>query len=67
MAHQTPSVRVHLVAGGFPRGTAAGHDIDYVRLRILQLLGEDQSVLASVAGDFRDIDSWLPHSNLLVT
>ena len=59
-------VRVHLVAGGFPRGSSAGHDIDYARLRILQLLSENGAV-ASVSGDFNDLDSWLPQSDLLVT
>ncbi len=59
-------VRAHLVAGGFPRGSSAGHDIDYARLRILQLLSENGAV-ASVSGDFNDLDSWLPQSDLLVT
>ena len=65
----TPSVpaRVHVVAGGFPRGSAAGHDIDYARLQILQLLQEEGRATASVAGDFTDLDSWLPKSDLLVT
>ena len=65
----TPSVpaRVHVVAGGFPRGSAAGHDIDYARLRILQLLQDEGRATASVASDFRDIDGWLPKSDLLVT
>jgi type 1 glutamine amidotransferase len=58
---------VHLVAGGFPRGSSAGHDIDYARLRILQRLQENAAVHASVSGDFGDVDSWLPKSDLLVT
>ena len=61
------SVHVHVVAGGFPRGSSAGHDIDYARLRILQLLQEDASVAASVSGDFTDVDCWLAKSDLLVT
>jgi hypothetical protein len=60
-------IRVHVVVGGFPRGSAAGHDIDYARLRILQLLQEDARVMASVSGDFNDVDNWLPKSDLLVT
>ena len=60
-------VRVHVVAGGFPRGSAAGHDMDYARLRILQLLQESARTVASVACDFTDVDSWLPKSDLLVT
>ena len=26
-------IRVHVVAGGFPPGKHAGHDIDYARMR----------------------------------
>jgi type 1 glutamine amidotransferase len=65
----TPSVpvRVHVIAGGFPRGSAAGHDIDYARLRILEILQEEGRATASVASDFSDLDSWLPKSDLLVT
>jgi hypothetical protein len=58
---------VHVVAGGFPRGSAAGHDIDYARLRILQLLQEEGRATASVASDFSDLDRLLPKSDLLVT
>ena len=32
--------RVHLITGGFPPGSPAGHDMDYARLRLLQLLKE---------------------------
>ena len=28
-------IRVHLIAGGYPPGSFAGHDMDYVRLRLL--------------------------------
>lgn len=58
--------RVHLVAGGFPPGQAAGHDHDYARLRILEML-EDREVPASVANDFTDVEKWLPLGRLLVT
>jgi len=58
--------RAHLITGGFPPGSAAGHDHDYARLRLLQLLAE-QSVPASVANDFADIEKWLPVSQLLIT
>jgi len=58
--------RAHLVAGGFPPGSSAGHDHDYARLRLLTLLDERQ-IPASVANDFADIDKWLPVSRLLVT
>jgi hypothetical protein len=58
--------RVHLIAGGFPPGSAAGHDHDYARLRLLGLLAE-QDVSASVANDFADVEKWLPVSRLLIT
>jgi type 1 glutamine amidotransferase len=63
---QNNSARAHLIAGGFPPGSAAGHDHDYARLRLLQLLAEQQ-VPASVANDFADIEKWLPVSRLLIT
>jgi hypothetical protein len=56
----------HLVAGGFPPGSMAGHDHDYARLRLLGLLAE-HGVPASVANDFADIEKWLPTSRLLIT
>jgi hypothetical protein len=60
------SDRAHLIAGGFPPGSAAGHDHDYARLRLLGLLAE-QDVPASVANDFADVEKWLPVSRLLIT
>jgi uncharacterized protein len=60
-------MRVHLVAGGFPRGSSAGHDIDYVRLRLLRLLADEEGTRVSVSNDFMDLGSWLPGSDLLVT
>jgi len=60
------SGRVHLIAGGFPPGSPAGHDHDYARLRLLTLLAE-QNVPASVANDFADVEKWLPVSDLLIT
>ena len=67
MAEPPRPIRVHLVAGGFPRGSSAGHDIDYVRLRLLQILHEKERAVVSVSNDFIDLDSWLPQSDLLVT
>lgn len=58
--------RTHLIAGGFPPGSAAGHDHDHARLRLLELLAE-QNVPASVGNDFADIEKWLPVSRLLIT
>jgi uncharacterized protein len=65
MAASQPN-RAHLIAGGFPPGSLAGHDHDYARLRLLQLLAE-REVPASVAGDFADLEKWLPTSRLLIT
>ena len=62
----TKSGRAHLIAGGFPPGSYAGHDHDYARLRLLGLLAE-RDVPASVANDFTDIEKWLPVSQLLIT
>jgi uncharacterized protein len=56
----------HLIAGGFPPGSMAGHDHDYARLRLLGLLAE-QDIPASVANDFADVEKWLPVSQLLIT
>jgi hypothetical protein len=60
------SGRVHLVAGGFPPGSSAGHDHDHARLRLLGLLAE-RDVPASVGNDFSDVEKWLPVSQLLIT
>ena len=56
---ETKSSRAHLITGGFPPGSSAGHDHDHARLRLLGLLAE-QEVPASVANDFSDIEKWLP-------
>lgn len=58
--------RAHVITGGFPRGAAAGHDHDYARLRLLEMLA-DAEVKASVANDFNDVQDWLPTSRLLIT
>ncbi len=63
---ETKSGRAHLIAGGFPPGSMAGHDHDYARLRLLGLLAE-RDIPASVANDFTDIEKWLPVSRLLIT
>jgi type 1 glutamine amidotransferase len=41
--------------------------MDYVRLRILQLLQEQPRVLSTVANDFTDIARWLPDCQFLLT
>ncbi len=66
MAEQQAGRRAHLITGGFPPGSAAGHDHDYARLRLLTLLAEAE-VPASVANDFGDIATWLPLARLLIT
>ena len=58
--------RAHLITGGFPPGSSAGHDHDHARLQLLGLLAE-QDVPASVANDFADIEKWLPATRLLIT
>ena len=65
MAAATGS-HVHLITGGFPPGSAAGHDQDYARLRLLTLLAES-GIPASVGNDFADVGKWLPVSRLLIT
>jgi type 1 glutamine amidotransferase len=65
MAESTPD-RAHVIAGGFPPGSPAGHDHDYARSRLLGLLAEAE-VPASVGNDFTDLEKWLSSSKLLVT
>lgn len=60
-------IRVHLVAGGFPPGSPAGHDMDYARMRLLAILAENAQVQATVSNDFEDIAKWLPGCRLLIT
>lgn len=60
-------VRVHVITGGFPPGAPAGHDMEYARLRLLQLLQEYPQVSTTVANDFTDIARWLPGCQLLLT
>ena len=63
---ETKPGRAHLITGGFPPGSYAGHDHDYARLRLLGLLAE-RDIPASVANDFADVEKWLPVSRLLIT
>jgi hypothetical protein len=62
----TDASHAHLIAGGFPPGSYAGHDHDYARLRLLGLLAE-RDIPTSVASDFADIEKWLPLSRLVIT
>jgi type 1 glutamine amidotransferase len=63
----TKGSQVHLIAGGFPPGTSAGHDMDYARMRLLELLQESRGTRATVSNDFADLQRWLPASQLLIT
>jgi type 1 glutamine amidotransferase len=66
MARQKP-VRVHLIAGGYPPGSFAGHDMDYVRLRLLGMLQENPQLLTTTANDYSDVSKWLAGSDFLIT
>jgi hypothetical protein len=66
MAQQTQK-RAHLIAGGFPPGSFAGHDIDYTRLRLLEMLKDSGGFATTVSNDFTDIEKWLPGCEMLVT
>ena len=61
-------VRVHLIAGGFPVGSAAGHDHDWIRTQLTSMLTTDAvGVQLSHAMDFSDVEKYLPGSSFLVT
>jgi uncharacterized protein len=57
--------QVHLIVGGYPPGASAGHDMDYARVRLLNLL--QGSSHATVSNDFADLERWLPASQMLIT
>jgi len=59
--------RAHLIVGGFPLGSHAGHDMEYARLRLLGLLSDRSDVYATVSGDYADLARWLPAAQLLIT
>ena len=58
--------RAHVIVGGFPKGALQGHDMDYARLRMLELL-EQNEVLATVDNDFHGVEEYLPETKLLIT
>ena len=60
------TLHAHLVTGGFPIGSSAGHDMDFVRLELLNLL-YDAHYSSTVANDFSDIEARLERSNFLLT
>ena len=51
--------RAHLITGGYPAGSDAGHDVNYARLRLLEILAERDGLEVTFAMDFRDIGRWL--------
>ena len=67
MANSLKPIKAHVITGGFPPGMPAGHNMDYARLRILQLLQKHSHLLATVANDFTGIARWLPDCQLLIT
>lgn len=58
--------RAHIITGGFPPGAMGGHDMDYARLRLLELL-EEEEIPATVGNDFHGVERWLEGSQLLIT
>jgi len=62
-----PLAGVHLIVGGYPPGSPAAHDMDYVRLRLLGELAERDGHHTTVASDYGGLDRWLPPARLLVT
>src|SRR4051794_29106860 len=58
---------VHLIVGGYPPGSTAGHDMDDVRLRLLAELSGLDGHPATVSSDYANLDRWLPPARLLVT
>ena len=63
----TQARRTHLITGGFPSGTPAGHDMNFARLRLLEKLGSENGHEITVANDFQDIERWLPKTDFLIT
>jgi len=59
--------RAHLITGGFPPGSVAGHDMDYARLQLLPMLRARDDLTVTTANDFKDVDRWLPGADLLIT
>jgi type 1 glutamine amidotransferase len=64
---RTKPIRVHLITGGYPPGSFAGHDMDYVRLRLLGMLQENTELLTTIGNDYTDVRKWLPGSHFLIT
>jgi len=61
------TLRTHLITGGFPPGSSAGHDMNYAHLRLLTLLQELPGVYTTAANDYSDLARWLPDARFLIT
>ena len=53
-------IKAYLVAGG------KYHDIDFARLEILKILGEDERIRTRVSENYRDMEA-IDDSDLLIT
>ena len=51
---------VHLIVGGYPPGSPAAHDMDYVRLHLLGELARCEGHHTTVASDYSGVERWLP-------
>ncbi|MEZ5410813.1 MAG: ThuA domain-containing protein [Acidimicrobiales bacterium] len=63
-------VGVHLIVGGYPPGSPAAHDMDYVRLRLLGELATSPAAEGrhtTVSPDYGGLGRWLAPASLLVT
>jgi hypothetical protein len=58
---------VHLVVGGFPPGSTAGHDMAFVRRRLLDFVDEVEHAQPTISTNFDDVATWLPTTRLLLT
>lgn len=59
--------RAHLIVGGYPPGASAAHDMDYARLRLLELLAEQDGATATVSSDYGQLAKWLRGADALIT
>ena len=58
--------RAHLVVGGFPLGSMAGHDMDYVRIQLLRRL-YDSGYATTVGNNFTGVAEMLDGADLLLS
>ena len=66
MRHRFMSKQAHLITGGFPLGSNAGHDMDFVRLRLLEFIYK-AGCQTSVSNSFNDIHDHLSGTAFLVS